>query len=312
MAESKLTESALLVRTIVEECLRKLEILECCTKNAKLYDCSGTYSIAELLHHKRLGLQSIVLELTENPKQLPSSVTSLSTLGSSIPVDESASGEDRIYYDRFEFLDKCKVIQRLAKRLEMLQFQCHEWNHKLHEESQIEMTKQRFVMLWELARKEQLQKSISLRVQDLQQEQTIADRSRTNAIRAALKIDEYYDWKLANIEQSIEDWMTRFDREKEEQDSRFQKARATEKLWNELLQLHEQQAQEIVDLEKDLERWEEDAKFKEYCHRMATKLQAWWRGTMVRKGFGRFDTTGKRNKGKKSKAKGKNSKKGKK
>ncbi|XP_035904329.1 dynein regulatory complex protein 9-like [Anopheles stephensi] len=312
MAESRFEETALLIKIIVEECLRKLEILELCTKNAKLYDPTGTYTIADLLHHRSKGLQAIVLELAVNPKHPGSSVASLSTLGSCIPLDESASGEDRVYYDRFEYLDRSKIIQRLVKRLEVLKFQCHEWNHKLHEESQIEMTKQRFVMWWELARKEQLQKSIALRVQDLQQEQTVVDRCRTNALQAAITIDEYYDWKLTNIEQAIEGWMTRFDREKEEQDARFQKARATEKHWNELMQLHEQQAREIVDLERDLERWEEEAKFKEYCHRMATKLQAWWRGTMVRKGFGRFDTTGRRDKGKKNKAKGKKPKKGKK
>uniref|UniRef100_A0A4Y0BVW5 Uncharacterized protein n=1 Tax=Anopheles funestus TaxID=62324 RepID=A0A4Y0BVW5_ANOFN len=301
MGESRHEESALICRKIVEECLRKFEILECCSKNAKLYDSTGTYSMANLLHQKSMGLRSVLVELAANPKHL-ASVTSLSTLGSCMSCVESASGEERIYYDRFEYLDRCKKIQSLAKRLELLQYQCHEYNHKLHEESQIEMAKQRFVMLWESARKEQLRESISLRVQDLQKEQTIVDRSRANAFQAALTIDQYYDWKLANTEQTIEDWMTRFDREKEEQDARFQKARATEKYWNELLQLYEQQAQEILDLEKVLQRWEAEAEFKEYCHRMATRLQAWWRGVMVRKGYGRFGTSG-RNKGKKSKNK---------
>ncbi|XP_052902145.1 dynein regulatory complex protein 9-like [Anopheles moucheti] len=309
MAEARHEESARIIGIIAESCLQKFEILEWCSKNAKLYDSTGTYSIANLLHQKGKGLRSILEEIAENPKHFAN--TSQSTLGSCLPCDESASGEERVYYDRFEYLDRCKVIQRLTKRLEMLKYQYHEWNHKLHEESQIEMTKQRFVMLWESARKEQLQKSVSLRVLDLQKEQTISDRCRANAFQAAHTIDQYYDRKLANTEQVIEDWMTRFDREKEEQDARFQKARATEKYWNELLQLYEQQAQQILDLEKDLERWETEAKFKEFCHRMATKLQAWWRGVMVRKGYGKFGTSG-RNRGKKSKAKDKKTKKTKK
>ncbi|XP_053659731.1 dynein regulatory complex protein 9-like [Anopheles marshallii] len=303
MAEARQEESALIIKKIVEECLQKFEILKWCPNNAKLYDSTGTYSIANLLHQKSKRLRSILGKIAENPKHLASD-TSQSTLGSYIPCDESASGEERMYYDRFEYLDRCKVIQRLAKRLEMLKYQYHEWNHQLNEESQIEMTKQRFVMLWESARKEQLQKSISLRVQDLQKEQTISDRCRANAFQTALTINQYYDWKLANTEQAIEDWMTRFDHEKEEQDARFQKARATEKYWNELLRLYEQQAQQILDLEKDLACWETEAEFKEFCHRMATKLQAWWRGVMTRKGYGRFGTSG-RNRRKKSKPKDK-------
>uniref|UniRef100_A0A182JTZ8 Dynein regulatory complex protein 9 n=1 Tax=Anopheles christyi TaxID=43041 RepID=A0A182JTZ8_9DIPT len=208
-------------------------------------------------------------------------------------------------------MDRCKKVQRLVKKFDVLKNQCHELNHQLHEESQIEMAKQRFVVLWESARKEQLQQSISLQVQLLRKEQTIVEEERANALQAAGTIDQYYDWKLASTEQLIEDWMSRFDREKEEQDARFQKARATEKYWSELLQIHEQQGREIELLETQLVHWETKAKYTVFCHRMATKLQAWWRGLMVRKGYGKFGTSG-RNKGKKNKGLDKKSKKAKK
>ncbi|XP_040153621.1 dynein regulatory complex protein 9-like isoform X1 [Anopheles arabiensis] len=311
MADARFEESILIIRAIVAECLRKLEILSWCEKNAHLYDSTRTYSIAKLLQHRNKGLHSIVIELSENPKHLASeSCSSYATtsLGSVIPRDDSASGEDRIYYDRFEYMDRCKKVHSLAKKHDVLKFQCHELNHQLHVASQIEIAKQRFVAFWESARKEQLKQSILLDVQNLRKKQTFIEGERTNALQAAGIIDQYYDWKLASIESEIENWMNRFDREKEEQDARFQKARATEKYWNELSQIHEQQVRDIGLLEVDLERWEEDAKFKVFCHRMATKLQAWWRGVMVRKGFGKFGTAG-RNRGIKGKGKDKKAKK---
>lgn len=135
MADARFEESILIIRAIVAECLRKLEILSWCEKNAHLYDSTRTYSIAKLLQHRNKGLHSIVIELSENPKHLASeSCSSYATtsLGSVIPRDDSASGEDRIYYDRFEYMDRCKKVLSLAKKHDALKFQCHELNHQLH------------------------------------------------------------------------------------------------------------------------------------------------------------------------------------
>ncbi|XP_053678105.1 dynein regulatory complex protein 9-like [Anopheles nili] len=298
-----------IIRIVIKECLRKLEILSWCCLNETLKDATGTFTIASLLRSRKKALQSIDIQVSrsndslEPLSKLPSSNQSLSH------GDYSASGEDRVYYDRFHYLDRCKVIQQMWKKVNVLKLQHHGLNRMLHKETQVEITKQRFIKSWETARKEQLQQSLSLQLDQLHEEQLIKTREHSNAIEAAALIEQYYDWKLACIERDIDEWMSRFDREKEQQDSRFQKARATEKIWNELkhnLQLYEL---EVSQLEANLKRLEERVKYKELCQRMAVKLQAWWRGVMVRKGFGTFDTSGKR---KKTKSKGKGSKKAKK
>uniref|UniRef100_A0A182J0T8 Dynein regulatory complex protein 9 n=1 Tax=Anopheles atroparvus TaxID=41427 RepID=A0A182J0T8_ANOAO len=297
-----------LIGAMIEEGLRKLQVLSWCSQNQQLIDSTQTYSIAALLQDKKQGLQDILETFADcTVGHLPSSTSARSSTEHVFRAS-SSSGEERVYYDRVEYLERSKEIRRLMKRFKVLKYQCHELNHKLHVESQIEMTRHRFIKHSEASSKELLQQTITERVDQLQADLKNIDLDKTRAIQAAAAIEKFYRWKLESTEQQIEDWMNRFDREKEDQDSRFQKARATEKYWNELKISYDQRQQEVDKLERELVRWEAELKHKELCGRLATRLQAWWRGVMVRRGLGRFGPTG----GKKAKSTGKGGKKSKK
>lgn len=155
------------------------------------------------------------------------------------------------------------------------------------------MMKHRFVEYWEAARKEQLQHLIHDQIEQLSNELTLKRRENEQANEAMSATARFYQWKLAQIDQEIEGWMTRFDSDKDDQDARFQKARATEKHWQELREQYEWQEKAITRLQQELVRWKLEEQHKQYCALMATKLQAWWRGTMVRKGLGRFGSNSK-------------------
>ncbi|ETN60803.1 hypothetical protein AND_007570 [Anopheles darlingi] len=169
--------------------------------------------------------------------------------------------------------------------------------------------KHRFVEYWEAARKEQLQRLVQDEIDELSVELTVKRRENEQAIEAVAATARFYQWHLAQIDQQIEGWMARFDSDKDDQDARFQKARTTEKQWKELREQHERQEETITRLQQELARWKLEEQHKQYCALMATKLQAWWRGTMVRKGFGRFGSNSrkkmKKEPAKKGKGKGK-------
>ncbi|XP_050083980.1 dynein regulatory complex protein 9-like [Anopheles aquasalis] len=311
MADS---EDAPIIRAIIKECLRKLHVLGWCTKNKELHDATQAYSIAQLLQDRSEGLKKLLCEQPDEEDDQARSISSESstesfTLAAMVQVS-SASGEDRKYYDRFEYLERAKEVTRLRSRLRLLKSKCHAQNQKLHHESQIAMMKHRFVEHWEAARNEQLQRLIHDEVGQLSEKLTVKRRENEQANEAVAATARYYQWKLAQINQQIEGWMTRFDSDKDDQDTRFQKARATEKRWKELREQYERQENTITRLQQELTRWKLEEQHKQYCILMATKLQAWWRGTMVRKGLGRFGSNSKKNRTKKeptknAKAKGK-------
>ncbi|XP_058119443.1 dynein regulatory complex protein 9-like [Anopheles ziemanni] len=307
MTESIETCRRTFTKTAIQEALRKLEVLSWCQQNSQLFDSTKTYSIAELLYVKKRELHEILSDIIGSSDEPLSTESICSDKAGDFRVS-SSSGEARVYYDRVEYLERCKEIHRLMKKLKVLKYQFHEQNQKLHLESQIEMAKQRFIKSWESSRKEQLQHTISDRVDHLEKVLTASALDKTHTIVASAAIEKFYRWKLESTEQEIEDWMNRFDREKEEQDSRFQKVRATEKHWNELHLNYEERQHEIESLEKELISWEAQMQHKELCGRMATKLQAWWRGVMVRKRLGRFGPMGGKKAKGKHKGKGKHKK----
>ncbi|XP_052863146.1 uncharacterized protein LOC128269783 [Anopheles cruzii] len=249
--------SRTVVEVIIKECLRKLQVLGWCTKNEQLCDTSGTYSIARLLENRSHGLHAVLNEIRSHSiDNFSGSLDVVSSLDDGeIKFDSSCSGEERLYYDRFEYVSRSKELARLRNGLRIVKFKCHEQNQKLHLESQNAMLKHRFVQYWEASRKEQLRHTIDLQAEQVGNELALKRRDKTQALRATTAIEEYYNWKLADIELQIEGWMNRFDSEKEVQDSRFQKARATEKQWNELRDIYEHQEREIERLQKELTRW---------------------------------------------------------
>uniref|UniRef100_A0A0B6ZYG2 Dynein regulatory complex protein 9 n=1 Tax=Arion vulgaris TaxID=1028688 RepID=A0A0B6ZYG2_9EUPU len=138
--------------------------------------------------------------------------------------------------------------------------------------------------------------------------------------RAHQEIMSYLHTHKADLDKKLEFWSEKYETDKDAKQKeldtlKLTKAKDLEKL-QELTKLYKEY--EIVVVEERIEKEKARRKTDQEANELksAIKLQAWWRGVMVRKGFGPFGKKkkkkGKKGKGKKGKGKGGKGKKGKK
>lgn len=153
------------------------------------------------------------------------------------------------------------------------------------EEYSIEVAKNILVSRWESSRLEQL----SMQLQDRYQALEKCTRSSERHIRISLKacrlIDQFYTWQLGEVQNDIDQWMERFEHEKDDLDGRFQRARAKKRHWKTLMEEVENREKEIERLQKLEDEHHKRIDYRELCWNSAVKIQAWWRGEIVRKGI---------------------------
>lgn len=110
------------------------------------------------------------------------------------------------------------------------------------------------------------------------------------------------------LEKDVKRWSNKYDKDMEEKDSEIatmkQKRKDLHKRMGEMLHTFDSRQSEIQAYLKERAERERKAAEEKRLNDAATRIQAWWRGTMVRWEFGKFDSAG----GKKKKAKGKASK----
>ncbi|KAF5272798.1 hypothetical protein FQA39_LY07825 [Lamprigera yunnana] len=107
--------------------------------------------------------------------------------------------------------------------------------------------------------------------------------------------------------QSIQQWMERYDAEIEVRDMEIQIMKGNretqldriQKL-SELFEIHRVEIEEYL---VEREKIRQNEEIKQTQLKAAIKIQAWWRGVMVRKGFGQFKKEVAKKKGKKKKSK---------
>ncbi|XP_058821450.1 dynein regulatory complex protein 9-like [Topomyia yanbarensis] len=281
----------------VEHALTKLQIINLNPTNDELLDPTGTFSIDDILNQK--------ISLLEDFHFL--TVKSISHA-----EEQAVSGVHRSSV-RLHYSNLLLEIDSLEEELASLRRTLHDLQDKFYKRKQLEIAKNRLVNKWELARQEQQIDSLNIRSAEFR-EQTKQQRLAVElALDAAGRIDQYYSEQLDNVQTAISDWMDRFDREKDEVESRAQKARARKKRWDEMQAEFEQRAADIAHLERTEMQYHKDAEHRKMCQKYAVKIQAWWRGVMVRRGLGKKEkpNVGKRGKkGKKeTKEKGKSVKK---
>lgn len=121
------------------------------------------------------------------------------------------------------------------------------------------------------------------------------------------KITSYLQTHQKDLEKKLEFWIEKYETDKEAKQKELDtlkqtKAKDLEKL-QELTKLYKEYEQIVVEDRIEKEKARRKAEQEAIELRSAIRLQSWWRGVMVRKGFGPF--------GKKKKGKGKKGKKGK-
>ena len=166
--------------------------------------------------------------------------------------------------------------------------------------------KKRYVENWEISRHEQFVH------QEVTKEDQLCDDSEKYQVTIrdefiASKFicdyeDEYRDW----LETSLDEWMDRYDIEFEDLESKILITNKDLTNLEENIKFYEKT---FLDHKKEMEDYVEDKRIRKLHNEMATKIQAWWRGTLVRKKLGPYRELKKGKKGKKGKKKSQGKKK---
>ncbi|KAK9869499.1 hypothetical protein WA026_003252 [Henosepilachna vigintioctopunctata] len=134
-----------------------------------------------------------------------------------------------------------------------------------------------------------------------------ARKNIKNETRVHMDIESYMTNYFKDTEDAIQDWMNTYDRDIENKEEEIMKMGFNiETLGNQLTKLQEDFTKRTEDINNWLERKAEKRRIEEenrFRNQMATKIQAWWRGTMVRKKLGPYRPKSKRRKDKKKKKK---------
>ncbi|KAF2904088.1 hypothetical protein ILUMI_02083 [Ignelater luminosus] len=227
---------------------------------------------------------------------------------------------DKKFYEENQLLDHEMVnkarlheLQSLLqneRREAMLKIQeCSELIGKLKDEYEDQIfenkIKGNYIENWENSRTEQNNFQL-----DRQEEYYLNIINRVKAdiereVRIDAEIESYITQCQRDYEDGIQYWMERYDKEieirdteiqvlKEKREEQFNRIRELSELYNQ----HKREIKEYLKL-KEIRRQEEELLQKRNL--AATRLQAWWKGVMVRKGIGKFSKKkgGKKDKDKK-------------
>lgn len=215
--------------------------------------------------------------------------------------------ENREAYDEFNLLktycentEKMEELQKEQKRnrqinedllkkldddLFCLQTECEE----KEKTNRLEVN---MVKKWENARQEQVDAVYNHELKKLHQERDDYEEKTEKELIAINEIMAFYRTKCAKLEESIELWQQRYETERKDLDEQI---KHTEETIEDVISKHEHIRSCFEKRERFIEEYyieqkelEEIRKIEEGQHAAAVRIQAWWRGTMVRRQLGPY------------------------
>ncbi|XP_068137395.1 dynein regulatory complex protein 9 [Hyperolius riggenbachi] len=151
----------------------------------------------------------------------------------------------------------------------------------------------------------QTQKKCGIVESDLQMEIQKVKEKRDEEIRVHIEIENFLRQHQQELEEKLEYWMEKYDKDTEEKQAELndlKTARVNDlTLLQDLAKQYEDYEKVIIQDRVEKETAQKQRKQEQMELASAIKIQAWWKGTMVRKGLGPY----KKAKSKKGKGKGK-------
>ncbi|XP_058822869.1 dynein regulatory complex protein 9-like [Topomyia yanbarensis] len=170
----------------------------------------------------------------------------------------------------------------------------------------------RLVQKWESTRHEQARIVIMSKEKDLidSSKETVDNIDRE--LRLKSEIDVYINYCIDLVNQKISFWMNKYQREIKAFDADITHHKELigelKVKYEEMVILYKHREKEIKICAESKKEREKQMAFADKQMRSAVKIQAWWRGTMVRKGLGPFKKKKKSKPAKSSKKEGKKGK----
>ncbi|XP_072745451.1 dynein regulatory complex protein 9 [Anoplolepis gracilipes] len=150
----------------------------------------------------------------------------------------------------------------------------------------------RYVRAWETARREQNVLRYKLEMDELQKTLNNYYVSEKNENRVNSELTRYLTWRIAFIENRIEQWRERYDREKEIYEKELDKIRneiEDARKYLERLTTEYCSNQEFIDTYlAEQEALRRQKEHEDHVQRCTIRIQAWWRGVMVRRKLGPY------------------------
>ncbi|KAM5164121.1 dynein regulatory complex protein 9 [Mantella aurantiaca] len=157
----------------------------------------------------------------------------------------------------------------------------------------------------------QMQNKCCIAESDLHMEIQKVKEKMDEEIRVHVEIENFLRQHQQELEEKLEYWMEKYDKDTEEKQAELnalKTARVNDlTLLQDLAKQYEEYEKVIIEDRLEKEKAQQQKKQEQMELSSAIKIQAWWKGTMVRKGLGPYKKT----KSKKGKEKGKKDKKGK-
>ncbi|XP_018432029.1 PREDICTED: IQ domain-containing protein G [Nanorana parkeri] len=234
---------------------------------------------------------------------------------------------------KMNFYDTIDREQEGRKKVKALQKQLHDVRQekKMELQSRIELIAHLKDQLQEMKAKtnmegkyvkkdtelqvSQIQKKCSISESDLQMDIQKMKEKMDEEIRVHVEIENFLRQHQQELEEKLEYWMEKYDKDTDEKQAELnalKTARVNDlTLLQDLAKQHEEYEKVIIEDRLEKKKAEQQKKQEKMELSSAIKIQAWWKGIMVRKCLGPYKKT-KSKKGKEKGKKGKGKKGGKK
>ncbi|XP_046989973.1 dynein regulatory complex protein 9 isoform X1 [Schistocerca americana] len=205
-------------------------------------------------------------------------------------VEEAKEIHDKLY-------QRDEIIAKLKDQMQDVMF-----------DSEMQL---RYVDHWERARQSQNLLKYNLQERHLTEAIEELEGQSSTEVKVGEAVERYINESQNKLLQEIDDWHHRYITELEERQLHISKlTEQREQHFQELEDLavlYQKHQEEIRDYLEFVAERERKAAEEIFINMTATRIQAWWRGTMVRRGLGPYRK--KKSKGKEKDAKGKKGKK---
>lgn len=215
--------------------------------------------------------------------------------------------ENREAYDEYNLLKTyCENIKRkdeLQKELKQNRQQNEAVIAKLDEElfnlktdcenkEKTNRLEESMVKKWENARQEQVDAVFNHELKHLYQARDDYEEKTERELIAINEIMAFYRAKCSKLEDSIKSWQQRYETERTDLDEKIKHTEATiedvKSKYEQIRSLYEEREQFIQQFYIEQKQLQEIRRIEAGQRASAVRLQAWWRGTMVRKQIGPY------------------------
>lgn len=159
------------------------------------------------------------------------------------------------------------------------------------------------VKKWEQVRIDQEDKLLKIEENKLKETHNETKNKISRENRACHDIEAYIKFKMEELQELTEFWINKYETESEQLDNEIhatkEKISEIKMKSDELKDIYDGRQKEMDDYYEIKRQQQEAFDLANLQWSSAVQIQSWWRGVMVRKGFGRF----RRKKGKKGKGK---------